>query len=375
MLNFVGGVIKNAQNSGADEEQLNDLFEQATSGVLRGIKLAEKDLAGFMNEEIEKGISESKNLITQGIENLRQKIFNPEAAEDITAQQNSSITSNTNASYTKLETGELSIRTKDGDQVTIKFEDLEAFELNQLQIRQLATEQQEAEVKPSPKPTTQESTVETEVDFSNKAPNAQASIVQDADQPDPTREAVSTENSQPPATETSTNAIYYQQQSMSFSVTGELDDDELAAIGQLVSDTNDLASEFFNGDLETAFNQALELGFDEKELTGFALQLTKVENTQVIKAYEAVSHFDETNQGNEDATKAVKPVADYMDKLLNVLEGSRLQLENRESYNNIANEMINRLGDVATPDLISAINRFNEFNQKLIDNLPIGFQP
>ena len=40
------------------------------------------------------------------------------------------------------------------------------------------------------------------------------------------------------------------------------------------------------------------------------------------------------------------------------------------------NELINRLGeDVATPDLISAINRFNEFNQKLVNNLPIGFQP
>ena len=38
--------------------------------------------------------------------------------------------------------------------------------------------------------------------------------------------------------------------------------------------------------------------------------------------------------------------------------------------------MINRLGeDVATPDLISVINRFNAFNQKLVNNLPMGYQP
>jgi hypothetical protein len=43
--------------------------------------------------------------------------------------------------------------------------------------------------------------------------------------------------------------------------------------------------EFFNGDIETTFKQALELGFDEQELSSFALQLTKIENTEVIKAY------------------------------------------------------------------------------------------
>jgi hypothetical protein len=110
-------------------------------------------------------------------------------------------------------------------------------------------------------------------------------------------------------------------------------------------------------------------------LAGFALQLTKVENTRVIKAYETISRFDEDNTDNDPA-KAVKPVADYLDKLLNVLEGSRRQFENSNSYENVVNDLINRLGkDVATPDLISAINRFNEFNQSLLNNLPIGFQP
>jgi len=43
---------------------------------------------------------------------------------------------------------------------------------------------------------------------------------------------------------------------------------------------------------------------------------------------------------------------------------------------NVINKLINKLGeDVVTPDLISAINRFNEFNQKLVNNLPIGYKP
>jgi hypothetical protein len=110
-------------------------------------------------------------------------------------------------------------------------------------------------------------------------------------------------------------------------------------------------------------------------LSSFALQLTKVENTQVIKAYETVSRFD-GDSVDSFPTKAVKPIADYLDKLLNVLDGSRLKLEDSQSYENVINELINKLGkNVATPDLISAINRFNEFNQKLVNNLPVGYQP
>jgi hypothetical protein len=80
-FNFVGGAIKNAQNRGADVDELNSLFDQASSGVLIGIKIAEQDLAGFMNEEITNGISKSKSLVEEGITNLKRDIFNPEVLE------------------------------------------------------------------------------------------------------------------------------------------------------------------------------------------------------------------------------------------------------------------------------------------------------
>ena len=78
VLTFVGGAIKNAHSRGADVGELNDLFEQASSGVLKGIKLAEKDLGGFLNDEIAEGISKSKHLIEEGIANLKHDILNSE---------------------------------------------------------------------------------------------------------------------------------------------------------------------------------------------------------------------------------------------------------------------------------------------------------
>ena len=365
VLNFVGGAIKNAQNKGADDSELNELFEQASSGVLRGIKLAEQDLAGFLNEEIANGISKSKSLIEEGIANLKRDIFNPQAVnlEESTQQ---SVVNTSSVSYEKQETGELNIRTRDGDRVNIRFEDIQQFEFSQRQVQQITQE-----TKPDEKVALSESTKDS------IAPVATAEtsqpVIEAEQEPSLAGEQANDVNSNNNVIEQ--NAVFYQENSFSFSVNGELDEDELKAIGQLVVDANELAEEFFNGDIETAFNQALELGFDEQELSSFALQLTKVENTEVIKAYETVSRFDEDSSDSNPA-KAVKPIADYLDKLLNVLDGSRLKLEDSKSYENVINELINKLGeDVATPDLISAINRFNEFNQKLVNNLPIGYQP
>lgn len=364
VLSFVGGAIKNAQSNGADDSELKELFEQASSGVLRGIKLAERDLAGFLNEEIANGISRSKSLIEEGIEDLKRDIFNPDALNGEKSTQ--SLSNTTSVSYAKQESGELSIRTRDGDRVNITFEDLEQFEFSQRQVQQELQDIESLEKAPEPKNSENNNDSKADLETETQVSGPIQETVETADK---------VERPRPDVKVIEQNAVFYQENSFSFSVKGELDDDELKAIGQLVSDANELAEEFFNGDIETAFNQALELGFDEQELSSFALQLTKVENTQVIKAYETVSRFDDESADSNPA-KAVKPVADYLEKLLNVLDGSRLQLEDSKSYENVVNELINKLGEeVATPDLISAINRFNEFNQKLVNNLPIGFQP
>lgn len=129
VLNFVGGAIKNAQNRGADINELNSLFEQASSGVLKGIKLAEQDLAGFMNQEIANGIGQSKSIVAEGIAALKRNIFNPDTLK---SQKLSQSTVNTTSGFSvKQELGELSITTKDGDRVNITFEDLEQFEFSQ----------------------------------------------------------------------------------------------------------------------------------------------------------------------------------------------------------------------------------------------------
>lgn len=58
------------------------------------------------------------------------------------------------------------------------------------------------------------------------------------------------------------------------SVDGELNEEELAAIGELVGKVESLANEFFAGDVQKAFESAAAIGFDSTQIAGFALKLS-----------------------------------------------------------------------------------------------------
>lgn len=62
------------------------------------------------------------------------------------------------------------------------------------------------------------------------------------------------------------------------SVQGELNDDELAAISDLVGKVESLAADFFAGDVQKAFEAATSLGFDAEQIAGFALKLSTRES-------------------------------------------------------------------------------------------------
>lgn len=58
------------------------------------------------------------------------------------------------------------------------------------------------------------------------------------------------------------------------SVVGELNEDELAAIGSLVEKVEALAADFFSGNIDQAFAAAAHLGFDGDQIADFALKLS-----------------------------------------------------------------------------------------------------
>ena len=144
----------------------------------------------------------------------------------------------------------------------------------------------------------------------------------------------------------------------------------MKSIADLVGQVQDLADTFYKGDVDKAFEEALSLGFDDKELVGYALQLNRSTQTDVLKAYENIQHYSEENDERGKYGNVVNPVSQYLEKMMNTFEKAENTLESNEDYNTLIAGLISNMEDVQIPDLISAINRFHSFNKTLLDGLP-----
>ncbi len=91
--------------------------------------------------------------------------------------------------------------------------------------------------------------------------------------------------------------------SFSFKVKGNLNDSELAAINDLLGKVNDLASQFYGGNLDEAWSSALALGFDDSQITGFSLRLVQVD---VQRVQTAVPNSVQTNESPGSPTASAE---------------------------------------------------------------------
>lgn len=96
--------------------------------------------------------------------------------------------------------------------------------------------------------------------------------------------------------------VTYLNESMALAVSGTLDEDELAAIGELVGSIADLADTFYGQDLQAAIAQAADIGFNDSELLGFALDMGY--RTTEINA--AVVQSSDNSQGRNQIWKGIR---------------------------------------------------------------------
>lgn len=78
----------------------------------------------------------------------------------------------------------------------------------------------------------------------------------------------------------------------SFSIEGDLDDEEIEALQNLIQDVNLIAEDFFNGDVQEAFQQAAEFELDRTELANLNLTLSQSSSVSAVTAYEEVQQLE-----------------------------------------------------------------------------------
>lgn len=224
---FVAQGLQNARNEGRSEAEIQSKYEAALSGVQKGFDEAREILDGL-------------NLLSDDIAS------NIDKTQDLTfkaleALNPSASTSPTTSNYQtqiaaaerfkSAETFSLDLKTQDGDTVQIQFAN--------------------------------QSSQEASFGYANDGNGNSAAVFQFSQS---------------------------QSSAFQFQVQGDLDEGELEAINKLINEVGKIADEFFNGDVQKAFEQATEFKMDRSELSSMNLQLTKSQEYSAASSYRGVQN-------------------------------------------------------------------------------------
>lgn len=137
------------------------------------------------------------------------------------------------------------------------------------------------------------------------------------------------------------NASYSSSQSFSLSIEGELSEEELGAINDLLGRVNGLAREFFDGDLDVAFEQAMNMGYDAAQIASFSLNLAQAEIQQVTQAYQTFEPGDAESGINKPQLLAdqLLPLGNFIKDLLASLDRASEFGEPRLLLSNMAEKV------------------------------------
>ncbi|ADZ92296.1 DUF5610 domain-containing protein [Marinomonas mediterranea] len=295
ILGFVGGYMDKLKSEGADDDRLKSVLEQAEEAIAKGMEDAMGKLEdlGWLNEEVQENIDKTDSLLDEGLQALHESYFgafkdlddatlpankvNDQASNSIDPKSEiNRISRNFAESYSRTQSSEIEIKTAEGDTVKLNLYALQAAARGE------------------------------SYDVSEEGLSYQRY-------------------------ESSTSGFKFE-----YAVDGDLNEEEQEAINDLVNSLGDIADEFFDGDLSSAFEKALEVGFDTEQLSGFTMNLKM---TQTYRSAQATNAYANTaDQGLAASLK--EPLAEYKDSLLSAVEKSSELFDNyREIIQNSLESM------------------------------------
>nr|MBP9569818.1 DUF5610 domain-containing protein [Aeromonadaceae bacterium] len=343
---------------GKDEKELQDLLGQARKGIDKGFGSARDELKGMsmLSEDLDKGIEKSYTLIQDELQKFEDELFgvpSDEMSDEEATEAVSGSSQTQGLGFSSSSQASLEITTKDGDKVSIRFDDQENWRLQQ-QNRYSASGRKAVEA------------------YGNKSHGENASA-----QRSETGALHSGKSSG--ASGSSSSSIYYSRtQGFSFSVEGDLDADELKSIGSLIDQVGSLSDTFFGGDLDGALKQAKELSLDDNELVGMSLSLKQSQAAALQQRSEAAkataatgdaSPSGSTAQGEQassttDLSQFFAPFADYLARLQEMIAQAN-SLFDQNKQEELNGWVIGQQQGLQGDELTQANEQFSSFNQRM----------
>lgn len=306
VLGFIDQRLRSEAASGADPAQLQKLLTQAREGVEKGFAEARKilDGLGVLGGQVAANVDDTYKRIQDGFAGL-DKTYAPPVANTGSSAGSSAVAAYSERFTAQAQTFELNITTRDGDKLRIA-------------VAQASANYSQTSVA--------------------AASNGNGSAVQ-----------INRQSSS------------LQMAGFQVSIEGELDDDERAALGKLFDQVAGLSDKFYAGDLSGAFDQAMKLQLDGKQLASMSLQLTQTRVRQATDAYSAVAE-----EGGQPASAVNSNLIDYAQGLLEALRSSS---DASDDGRGTLEQMLRGVFSLDERFDIKRLDKADSFNQSLLDGL------
>ncbi len=361
VLGFVTGAIRRAQADGADEKKLNDLLGQARKGIDQGFGDARDELKGMglFSEDLDKGITKSYDLIQDGLKKFEEELFGSKEDSAVgqdaatttptTTQTDSSNQSTANqnisviglaAAVSNRQSASLQLTTKEGDKVSISFDQQDLWRMQQ------------------GKTSANRKALEAYGDNSGGAGKSEYAASR---------------------TQSGSSAYYSHSVGFSFSVDGNLSQDELKAIGGLVDQIGSLSDSFFGGNIDSALEQAKNLSWDDNQLASFSLDMKQSQSAAVAASVDTSQTADksaasdqtasssdtgQTTSSLPDLSQIFGPFADYLDRLQSMIKEANT-LFDKQGQDQLASWVVGQQQEGDNQQIAQKSDSFISFNDRM----------
>ncbi|EIC22662.1 hypothetical protein Thi970DRAFT_02940 [Thiorhodovibrio frisius] len=229
---FVGRGLENARTQGRSDKEVQSLFDSAVRGMEQGLAEAKDILSGL--KMLQGGVAEQVDETAQRTRDALAELDPSRRREQLEVSSGGSAALSMAERYSSASSFEMQVRTQDGDQITLKFGQSSEFS---------------------------------------------SSAAAYADSNGNRAAAFSMSRSE--------------QVGYSFSFEGgNLSQDEMTAMSDLVRDVGQMADDFFGGDIQKAFDQAGGLSFDGSQIAAFELNMSQSQQYTAAKAYRQTQQIE-----------------------------------------------------------------------------------
>jgi hypothetical protein len=266
VLSFVRQELRDARSSGANEEQLQGLLDQARDGIEQGFASAKDVLQGRFETEprLERQLERAFNRIQRGLERIDNRFAPNVDSANIQSQESLA----TQSAQTNSQDGinNITVNAAGNAQTAAIPSQLQTTQIEFSKTRDVqASKSFDLSIK-----TQEGDTVNLSIEkFYNKQVSKEATFNQDGFTVNIDRQV-------------------QRGKEISYQVNGDINEQEQAAIDKLIKNVDRLADKFFDGNYAGAFQKATSIGIDAGQLANFSLNLQSSKTVEVTKTYREV---------------------------------------------------------------------------------------